>query len=90
LIPIGTKVGPSRDKGKGRAIDMDEGKSERAQSVSLTMYEFAGVFHHDEDSAFVYNWINDEHGDSWSDWDVKDMEWLTDQSYQDTSEEPIE
>jgi hypothetical protein len=38
----------------------------------------------------VYDWINDEHGDSWLDQDVKDTERLTDQSYQDMSEEPIE
>jgi hypothetical protein len=41
------------------------------------------------DSAFVYDWIDDTHGDSWSDQGVKESEWLTDQSYQDVSEEPI-
>jgi hypothetical protein len=48
------------------------------------------AFHQGEDSAFVYDWINDEHGGSWLDWDVKETEWLMDQSYQDTSEESIE
>jgi hypothetical protein len=36
LIPIDSSAGPSRDKGKGRAVDqMDEGKSERGRSVTL-------------------------------------------------------
>jgi hypothetical protein len=65
-------------KGKGRAIEaMDEGKSKRAQSVSLTVSKFTGVFHQGEDSAFVYDWINDEHSDSWLDWDIKETKWLT-------------
>jgi hypothetical protein len=91
LILIESVAGPSRDKCKGKEpVEMDKGKPEKAQSQSLTISEFEGVFHGGEDSAFVYNWINDEHGDSWSDRDMKETEWLMDQSYQDTSEEPIE
>jgi hypothetical protein len=38
LIPIKSLAGPSQDKGKGRAVEsMDKGKSEREQSVSLTI-----------------------------------------------------
>jgi hypothetical protein len=67
---------------------MEEGKVEKAQSPSLTISEHEGAFY-DGDSAFIYNWIDDEHGDSWSDWDVKETEWLTDQLYQDASEKHI-
>jgi hypothetical protein len=64
LIPIEPSAGPSQDKGKGRAVDqMDEGKSERERSVSLTASEFEGAFHGGS-SAFVYDWIDDAHGDS--------------------------
>jgi hypothetical protein len=90
LFPIESTAGPSHDKGKGREqVEMDEGKPEKAQSPSLTISEYEGVFHGGEDSTFVYDWINDKHGDSWSDRDVKETEWLTDQSYQDMSEGPI-
>jgi hypothetical protein len=67
---------------------MDKGKLEREQLVSLTMSEFEGAFHGGS-SCFVYDWINDEHGDS-SPEGLKEMEWLTNQSYQDANEEPIE
>jgi hypothetical protein len=91
LIPIESSAGPSQDKGKGRAVEaMNKGKSKRAQSVSLTVSEFTGAFHQGEDSAFIYDWINNEHGDSWLDWDMKETKWLMDQSYMDASEEPIE
>jgi hypothetical protein len=89
LIPIKSSAGPSQDEGKGKEVDlMDKGKSERARSVSLTVSEFAGVFHQGKDSAFIYNWIDDNHGDSRSDLDIKETEWLTDQLYFDASEEP--
>jgi hypothetical protein len=90
LVPIESVASPSQDKGKGREQwEMDEGRPEKAQSPSLTISEYEGAFHA-RDSTFVYNWIDNEHGNSWSDQDVKETEWLTDQSYQDTSEEPIE
>ena len=64
LIPIELSTAPSQDKGKGRVIKvMDEGKSERAHSVSLTISEYKGVFHRGS-SAFMYDWIDDAHGDS--------------------------
>jgi hypothetical protein len=81
LIPIKSSAGLSQDKGKGRAIDpMDEGKSERERSVSLTVSKFEGAFH-GRSSAFVYDWINDEHGNSNPEgpWESID-DWLTDQS----------
>ena len=92
LIPVDPPVGPSQGKGKGRAIeDMDKGKSEQARSVSLTVSEFEGVFHGGS-SAFVYDWIDNAHGDSSLEGPresfVKD--WMTDRSYQDAAEEPIE
>jgi hypothetical protein len=75
LIPIESLAGPSQDKGKGRAVEsMDEGKSEKERSVSLTISEFEGAFHGGS-SAFVYDWIDD---------------WLTDQSYMDVNEDPAE
>jgi hypothetical protein len=69
---------------------MDEGKSERERSVSLTVSEFEGAFH-GRSSAFVYDWINDEHGDSSLEgpWESVDN-WLTNQSYLDANEDPIE
>jgi hypothetical protein len=89
LIPIKPPAGPSQDKGKGKEVDpMDEGKSERERSVSLTASEFAGAFHQGEDSVFIYNWIDDGRSDSWSDQDIKESEWLMDQLYFDASEEP--
>jgi hypothetical protein len=55
LIPIELLVGPSQDKGKGKAVNpMDEGKSERERSVSLTVSEFEGAFHGGS-LAFVYD-----------------------------------
>ena len=59
---------------------MDEGKPKRAQSPSLTMSKYASAFHKG-DSCFVYNWIDDKHGDSFSDQDIKETEWLTDRSF---------
>ena len=64
LIPIELSSGPSQDKGKGRAIEaMDEGKLERAWSVSVTISKYEGAFHGGS-LAFIYNWIDDTHGDS--------------------------
>ena len=90
LIPIELSAGPSQDKGKGRAIEaMDEGKSKRAWSVSLTVSEYTGAFHGGS-SAFVYNWIDDAHGDSSPEGPRESIEdWMIDQSYQDAAEEPI-
>jgi hypothetical protein len=90
LILIESSAGPSQDKGKGRAVDpMDEGKSERERSVSLTISEFEGVFHSGS-SAFVYDWVNDEHGDSGPEDPRESVDnWLTDQSYMDANEDPI-
>ena len=60
LIPIKSLSGPSQDKGKGRAIEaMDEGKSERARSVSVIVSKYEGAFHGGS-SAFVYDWIVSE------------------------------
>jgi hypothetical protein len=43
------------------------------------------------DTCFVYNWIDDEHGDSDPEGPRESIEdWMTDQSYQDADEEPIE
>jgi hypothetical protein len=91
LVPIKSLTGLSQDKGKGRAVEaMDEGKSEREPLVSLTMSEYEGVFH-GRDSCFVYDWIDDTHGDSSLEGPRESVDdWLTDQSYMDASEEPIE
>jgi hypothetical protein len=90
LVPIESEAGPSRDKGKSKEqVEMEEGKPEKAQYQSLTVSKYEGEFHSGEDSAFVYNWIDNEHGDSWLDHNMKELEWLTDQSYMDASEEPI-
>jgi hypothetical protein len=88
LIPIESSAGPSKDKGKGRAVDaMDEGKPERDQSVSLTISEFKGAFHGGS-SAFVYDWIDDAHGDSDPECPRESVDnWLTDQSYMDANED---
>ena len=69
---------------------MDEGKLERARLVSVTVSEYKGVFHGGS-LAFMYNWIDNAHGDS----DLEDPresieDWMTDRSYQDATEEPIE
>ena len=91
LIPIESLFGPSQDKGKGRAIEaMDEGKSERARLVNVIISKYEGAFHGGS-SAFMYDWIDDAHGDSNPEGpqdSIKD--WMTDQSYQDATEEPIE
>ena len=91
MVPIKAPVPTKVDKGKEKEVveAMDEGKSEREQSPSLTISEYTMVFHQGEDSAFVYNWIDDKHGDSWSDIEnAKDMEWLTDRLYFDAEEAP--
>jgi hypothetical protein len=91
LIPIESSVGPSQDKGKGRAVDpMDEGKSERERSVSLTVSKFTGAFHGGS-SAFVYDWIEDAHGNSSPEGPRESVDdWLTDQSYMDANEDSTE
>jgi hypothetical protein len=91
LIPIESSAGPSQDKGKGRVVDlMDEGKLERECSVSLTISEFKGAFHGGS-SAYVYDWINDEHGGSSPEGPRESLDdWMTDQSYMDANEDPIE
>ena len=69
---------------------MDEGKSERAQSVSLTVSKYKGAFHGGS-LAFVYDWIDDAHGDSSPEGPRESIEdWMTDRLYQDAAEEPIE
>ena len=90
-MPIEAPAPSKVDKGKGKEVveAMDKGKSEKARSPSLTISEYATAFHQGEDNAFIYNWIDDEHGDSQSDIeDAKDMEWLTDWSYFDAEEVP--
>jgi hypothetical protein len=93
LIPIESSVDPSKDKGKGRAVDTMEGESfnrGRAGSLTVSEFEFAGAFHQG-DACFVYNWIDDEHGDSKPEGPRESIEdWMTDQSYQDADKEPIE
>ena len=90
LIPVESSAGPSQDKGKGRAIEaMDEGKSERAHLVSVTVSKYEGAFHGGS-SAFVYDRIDYAHGDSNPEGPRESIEdWMTDQSYQDAAEEPI-
>jgi hypothetical protein len=90
LIPIESSAGPSQDKGKGRAIEaMDKGRSERGRSTSLTVLEFEGVFHQG-DACFMYDWIDDAHGDSDPEGPRESIEdWMTNWYYQDASEEPI-
>ena len=70
---------------------MDEGKSERACSVSLTISEYEGAFHGGS-LAFVYDWIDDAHGNSSPEGPRESFveDWMTDRSYQDAAEEPIE
>ena len=93
LIPIESSAGPSQDKGKGRAVDeTEEGSSNKGRAGSLTVseFKFVGAFHQG-DVCFVYNWIDDEHGDSEPEGPRESIEdWMTDQSYQDADEEPIE
>ena len=85
-----SSAGPSQDKGKGRVIEaMDEGKSKRARSVSLTVSEYEGAFHGGS-LAVVYDWIDDAHGNSSPEGPRESIEdWMMDQSYQDAAEEPI-
>ena len=92
LVPVDSSAGPSQDKGKGKAIEaMDEGQSEWARSVSLTMSEYEGAFHGGS-SVFVYDWIDDAHGDSSLEGPRESFveDWMTDRLYQDAAEEPIE
>jgi hypothetical protein len=91
LIPVDSSAGPSQDKGKGRAVEaMDEGKPESEREVSLTISEYECAFHGGS-SAFVYDWIDDAHGDSDPEGPGESVEdWLTDRSYMDASEDPIE
>ena len=90
LIPIESSSGPSQDKGKGKATKvMDEGKSERASSVSLTVSKYEGAFHGGS-LAFMYDWIDNAHGDSSLEGPRDSIEdWMTDRSYRDAAEEPI-
>jgi hypothetical protein len=90
LIPIESSAGSSQDKGKGKAVEgMDEGKSEREWLVSLTVSEHEGAFH-GGNSCFVYDWIDNAHGDSSPEGPRESVDnWLTDQSYMDASKEPI-
>jgi hypothetical protein len=64
---------------------MDKGKLERGRSVSLTVSEYEGAFHSGS-SAFVYDWIDDAHGNS-SPEGLRESDWLTDQSYMDANKE---
>ena len=91
LIPIESTAGPSQDKGKGKAVNtMDKGKSEWAHLVSLTISKYEGAFHGGS-LAFVYDWIDNVHGDSDPEGPRESVEdWLTDRSYGDANEEPIE
>jgi hypothetical protein len=91
LIPIGSSAGPSVDKGKRRAVEsMDKGMPERDRLVSLTVSEFEGAFHGGS-SAFVYDWIDDAHGDSSPEGPRESVDdWLTDQSYMDANEDSTE
>jgi hypothetical protein len=80
-------AGPSHDKGKSREqVEMEEGAIEKAQSPSLTVSKYMGVFHCG-DSAFVYDWIDGATGDSQSDLDITESEFLTDTSYFNANEE---
>ena len=86
-IPIKSEASLSQDKGKGKEkAEMDEGKPERAQSQSLTISKYSGVFHGGEDHCFIYDWIDNKHRVSFSDQDIKEGKWLTDRSYQDAVE----
>jgi hypothetical protein len=89
LVPIELLVSPSWDKRKGRAVEvMDKGKLEKEQWVSLTVSEYEGAFHGGS-GCFVYDWIDDAHGDSSLE-GPRESDSLTDQSYIDANEEPIE
>ena len=63
------------------------GKSEREWLVSLTISEFKSAFP-GESSTFVYDWIDNVHGDSDPEGPRDSVDdWLTDQSYMDTNED---
>jgi hypothetical protein len=63
-------------------------KAPSAPSVTISEYECA---FHGGSSAFVYDWIDDAHGDSDPEGPGESVEdWLTDRSYMDASEDPIE
>ena len=90
MVPIELLAGPSQDKGRGKAIRvMDKGKLEKACSVSVTISEYKGAFHGGS-SAFIYDWIDDAHGNSNPEDPRESIEdWLMDWSYMDANEEPI-
>jgi hypothetical protein len=74
LLNIKSIAGPSKDKGKSKEqIETEEGKQEREWLVSLTVSKFKGAFHNGC-SCFVYNWIDNNHGDSWLDQDAKESD----------------
>jgi hypothetical protein len=51
--------------------------------------EYEGAFHGGS-SAFVYDWIDNAHGNSSPEGPRESVDdWLTDQSYMDASKEPI-
>ena len=91
LVPIDLSAGPSQDKGKGRAVKaMDKGKSESDRAVNLTISEYESAFHGGS-LAFIYDWIDDVHGDSDPEGPGESVDdWLTDRSYMDASKDPIE
>ena len=87
LIPIKSEVGLSQDKGKGKEkAKMDKGKPKRVMSQSLTISKYTGAFRGGEDSCFAFSWIDDKHGDSFSNQDIKESKWLTDRSFVDATE----
>jgi hypothetical protein len=61
----------------------------RERSVSLTVSEFEGAWHGGESSSSVYNWIDDEHGNSSLE-GPRESSWMTDRSYFNASDEPLE
>jgi hypothetical protein len=91
LVPIDSSAGPSQDKGKGKAVEaMDKGKSESDRAVNLTISKYESAFHGGS-SAFVYDWIDDAHGDSDPEGPGESIDdWLMDRSYMDASKDPIE
>jgi hypothetical protein len=75
LVPIVQEVGPSQDKGKG-------------QVTSLTVSEYEGAWHGGESSTFVYDWIDDAHGDSEPE-GPRESDWMTNRSYFDANDKPL-
>jgi hypothetical protein len=66
------------------------GKSEREWLVSLTISKFESAFP-GESSTFVYDWIDNAHGDSDPEGPRDSVDdWLTDQSYMDANEDSTE